>query len=85
MDTNIQKLGTIDNVKIFFDPLRHENSFLVLIKDEFKEGFINEQTEEIILESGFNVKWENVKGLMGGFSTLSTYEKIKNQINEQVK
>jgi hypothetical protein len=91
MDTKIQKLGSIDSAKIFYDPLRKENSFLVLKKGQFKIGFINEVgTEEnkkfeIILESGFNIKWEEISGLMGGFSSFDLYQKIKDKINEQTK
>jgi len=82
MDTTIQKVGIIDNVKLFFDPLRKDDSFLVMTKGNFKMGFV---THEIILETGFDIKWDNVSGIMGGFFDLETFQKIKQKINEQVK
>jgi len=83
MDIKIQKLGKIDNANLFFDPLRKSDSFLVLKQGICKMGFI--VNEEIILESNFNIPWNDVNIIMGGFTLLETYEKIKIKISEQVK
>jgi len=85
MDTKIQKLGNIDSVNLFFDPLRKSDSFLVAKggKGIAKMGFVI--NDEVILESNFDIKWKDVTFLMGGFSSIDTYQKIKDKINEQVK
>lgn len=83
METKIQKLGQIDNVKLFYDPLRKEDSFIVMKHGESKLGFVI--ANNIIFESGFNYRWNEVTGIMGGFSSTETYDKIKQKINEQVK
>jgi len=79
--TTLQKIGNVEHVKCFYDPLRKDDSFIVLLNsNEVKSGFI--LNDEIILESDHNVKWENVLSILAGFSTLPLFEKIKTAVNE---
>lgn len=81
MEPNLQKITKIDHVNCFFDPLRKDDSFLILEKQQsFKIGFI--LNDEIILESDHNLKWENISSILGGFSSINTFNKIKKKINE---
>jgi len=80
MSTTLQKIGEIDHVKLFFDPLRKDDSFLVLEKtNEVKNGFI--LNEEVVLESNANIKWDEVSTIMAGFSTIGTFKKVKAEID----
>lgn len=84
METKIQVLGTLDHVKLFFDPLRKEESFMVVKKGSmFKMGFIT--TEEVVLESNFDIPWSEVTSIIAGFSAMTTFERVKEKINEQAK
>jgi len=83
MDNKVQKLGKIDDVNLFFDPLRKDDSFLITKEGIYKIGFV--VNNEIILESNFDIPWNKVTGIIGGFSSVELYQKIKNKINEQVK
>ena len=84
MDLKIQKIGTLDTAKLFFDPLRKDDSFIVLKEGNFKTGFILDD-QQIILESDFDINWSNVTGIIGGFTSFDKFTKIKDKINEQVK
>lgn len=82
METKIQSLGKIDNVNLFFDPLRKDDSFMVLLNDnKFKMGFI--VGEDPIFESDAHLKWEKVVSIIGGFSDIDTFNRIKERINEE--
>ena len=84
METKVQVLGTIDEVKLFFDPLRKEDSFIVMKKSgEAKMGFVMEK--EVILETNFQTNWDEISGIIGGFSAIDTFQKIKDKVNEQVQ
>lgn len=82
MNPSIQHLGKIDNVNLFFDPLRKEDSFLVMQKDAMKIGFF---TNEVILESNANIKWQDVTSIIAGFSVIDKFESIKTKINETLR
>jgi len=86
METKIQNLGKLDEVKLFFDPLRKDDSFIVLTKtNEIKTGFMavsdDNATVNAVLESNANIKWENVSSIIGGFASVGMFEKIKTIIN----
>lgn len=82
METKIQSLGKIDNVNLFFDPLRKDDSFMVLLNDnKFKMGFI--VGDDPILESDAHIKWEKVVSIIAGFSGIDTFNKIKQTIDEE--
>jgi hypothetical protein len=79
----IKRLSDFNGVKVFFDPLRKEDSFLMSIKGgEMKSGFV---TNEILLESNFHLKWEQLSSIIAGFSSVETLQKIKDKIDEQAK
>lgn len=81
MENKIQKITEIDGVQCYFDPLRKEESFLILQKDsEMKAGMV--VNEEIIFESNANIKWNNVSKIIAGFSGIDRFTKIKEGINE---
>ncbi len=82
METKIQNIGKIGSTKLYFDPLRKEDSFLLLMKNnEIKMGFI--VNDGIVLESNSDVKWEDVLSVVGGFSLLETFQKIKETVDEK--
>ena len=82
--TTLQKLEKIDNVNCFFDPLRKDDSFIVLTKtNEVKSGFL--LNDEAILESDHGLKWDDVTTIMAGFMQQSFFKKIKETINEANK
>jgi len=79
----IKRLSDFNGVKIFFDPLRKEDSFLMSIKGgEMKSGFV---TNEILLESNFHIKWDQISSIIAGFSNAETLQKIKDKVDEQAK
>lgn len=81
MDTKIQNLGVINGVKLFFDPLRKSDSFLLLKKNnEIKNGFIGKDNSSIVFESNVNTKWDDVTSIIAGFSDMNLFEKIKETI-----
>lgn len=84
MDTKIQHIGTAGEVNFLFDPLRKDDSFIVFLNGgRFKSGFI--LPDDVILESDANIEWDEVKSIMGGFSTFETFIRIKDKINEKNK
>jgi len=80
METKISLLDTIDHVKMFYDPLRKRDSFLVFKKggNGIKTGFIID--EEIVLESNFIFKWNEITSIIGGESDIKYYKKIAEKI-----
>ena len=84
METKIQSIGKIENVNLFFDPLRKDDSFMVLLSDnKFKMGFI--VGDEPVFESEANLQWNKVVSIIGGFSDIDTFNKIKQRIDEENK
>lgn len=76
MELKIKQIGKLGKAKLFFDPLRKNDSFIILKEpNDVKTGFI--LNEEVVFESNANIKWENVTGIIGGFSDLSTFKKIQ--------
>ena len=84
MENNkIQPIGTIEGVRLFFDPLRKTDSFIVLEKSaEMKNGFLLKD-DEIIFESDSNLKWDEISSIIAGFSSFNFFNKIKDKINEE--
>ena len=91
MDTKIKLVGTLDGVKLFFDPLRKPDVFILNINDEPKNGvmiipfielengktIMKENDAEAMLESGVTAKWENVSSIIAGFDKMNLFNKIK--------
>jgi len=84
METKIQLLGTLDGVKLFYDPLKKADLFMVMrVGGEAKSGFMLNDPVEAVLESDSKTSWDNVTGIIAGFSEISRFEKIKEKFDEK--
>lgn len=84
MQTTIQKIGEHSHIKMMYDPLKKEEVFNVLMSDNtIKNGYL--LNDDVIFESNANIKFDNVKVIIGGFSNKNLYDKIITKINEETQ
>jgi len=82
METKIQLVGTLDGVKLFYDPLKKADLFMVMrVGGEAKSGFM--LTDEAVLESDSKTSWDNVTGIIAGFREIAMFEKVKEKFDEE--
>ena len=79
MEPKIQLVGRLDGVKLFYDPLKKKDLFMVMrVGGEAKSGFmLFDDGVEAVLESDSKTTWDNVTGIIAGFQEIAMFEKIR--------
>jgi len=98
MENKIRLVGNLDGVKLFYDPLRKVDTFLVMrVGGDVKSGFvmiptsdvegtpIKEEDVDIVLESNSTTSWSNVTGIIAGFDNIGLFKKIKDKFYAEIE